>query len=190
MRVIAGKAKRLKLKTVKGDEVRPTTDRIKETLFNILQPKLYGCTFLDLFSGSGAIGIEALSRGAKSVIFVEKEKEALSCIRENLKTTKLEADARVIFLEVTKALALLKRENLKFDLIFLDPPYDCLLEQKILECLSDGSLLHPHTEIIVEASISTDFSYAEEFGFSLLQTKHYKTNQHVFFSSKEVKNRG
>ena len=86
MRVIAGSARRLLLKTVDGMETRPTTDRIKETLFNMLQNDLYGARFLDLFAGSGAIGIEALSRGAKEAVFVDKGDGQISCIRENLKT--------------------------------------------------------------------------------------------------------
>ena len=85
MRVIAGSARRLTLKTIEGMDTRPTTDRIKETLFNMIQNDIYGCTFLDLFSGSGAIGIEALSRGAKEAVFVEKNPKAADCIRDNLK---------------------------------------------------------------------------------------------------------
>ena len=87
MRVIAGKARRLNLKTIPGIDTRPTTDRIKETLFNILQPELLECRFLDLFSGSGGIGIEALSRGASYAVFVEKNPKAAACIRENLAFT-------------------------------------------------------------------------------------------------------
>ena len=83
MRVIAGKARRLPLKTVPGMDTRPTTDRIKETLFNMLQPELLDSRFLDLFSGSGAIGIEALSRGAAFAVFVEKNPKAVECIKEN-----------------------------------------------------------------------------------------------------------
>ena len=93
MRVIAGKARRLNHKTVPGMDTRPTTDRIKETLFNILQPELLDCHFLDLFSGSGAIGIEALSRGAARAVFVEKNPKACTCIRENLTFTKTFADS-------------------------------------------------------------------------------------------------
>ena len=89
MRVIAGTARRLQLKTIEGDGTRPTTDRIKETLFNMLQYDLAECRFLDLFSGSGAIGIEALSRGAKRAWFVENNPAAVKCIKENLQFTKL-----------------------------------------------------------------------------------------------------
>lgn len=101
MRVIAGSARRLLLKTVEGMETRPTTDRIKETLFNMLQNDLYGARFLDLFAGSGAIGIEALSRGAKEAVFVDKGDGQISCIRDNLKTTHLEERARVMSADVT-----------------------------------------------------------------------------------------
>ena len=90
MRVIAGSAKRLQLKTLDGLETRPTTDRIKETLFNMLTPYLYDCMFLDLFAGSGGIGIEALSRGGMESVFVDNNPDAVACIRENLKHTKLE----------------------------------------------------------------------------------------------------
>ena len=96
MRVIAGTARRLNLKTVPGMETRPTTDRIKETLFNILQPEMPDCRFLDLFSGSGGIGIEALSRGAAYAVFVEKNPKACSCIRDNLSFTKLAEHGKLL----------------------------------------------------------------------------------------------
>mgnify|MGYP000248993809 CR=1 FL=1 len=90
MRVIAGSARSLKLKTLEGIETRPTTDRIKETLFNMISPQMYDCIFLDLFAGSGGIGIEALSRGAREAVFVEKNPKAMECVKENLKFTRLE----------------------------------------------------------------------------------------------------
>ena len=89
MRVIAGKARRLNLETLPGLDTRPTTDRIKETLFNILQADIPGASFLDLFAGSGAIGIEALSRGAENAVFVDKNPKACACIRRNLEFTRL-----------------------------------------------------------------------------------------------------
>ena len=93
MRVIAGSAKRTQLKTIEGLGTRPTTDRIKETLFNMIAPYLYDCMFLDLFAGSGAIGIEALSRGAMEAVFVENNPKAMACVKENLKKTHLESRA-------------------------------------------------------------------------------------------------
>ena len=121
MRVIAGKARRLNLKTIPGVETRPTTDRIKETLFNILQPQTADCRFLDLFSGSGAIGIEALSRGAAKAVFVEKNPRACNCIRENLTFTKLANDAMVLNMDVIQAMRSLEGKEV-FDIIFMDPP--------------------------------------------------------------------
>ena len=100
MRVIAGKARRLQLVSPEGRDTRPTTDRIKETLFNILQDEVPGCNFLDLFSGSGGIGIEALSRGAREAVFVEFGKEALACIRANLNKTRLVDQAMILPVEV------------------------------------------------------------------------------------------
>ena len=111
MRVIAGKARRLLLKTIEGQDTRPTTDRIKETLFNILNPDLPGTTFLDLFSGSGGIGIEALSRGADRAVFIEMNPKAAECIRENLQTTKLEEESVVMNCDVLTGLRRLEGKD-------------------------------------------------------------------------------
>lgn len=179
MRVIAGKARRLALKTVPGLATRPTTDRIKETLFNMIQDELYGIRFLDLFSGSGAIGIEALSRGAGEAVFVEKNPAAVKCIRENLKFTRLEADAFVMPCDVFTAIQKLEGKG-RFGIVFMDPPYDCLLEKQVLAALADSGLIDEETLVIVEASLETDFSYLEDYGFSVVKRKEYKTNTHMF----------
>lgn len=124
MRVIAGTAKGTRLKAPAGLAVRPTADRVKEALFNILGPRLIGSLFLDLYAGSGAIGIEALSRGADSCIFVDNNKKNHALIKENLIKTRLESKARLIIADVKKALVTLSGEGVKADLIYLDPPYD------------------------------------------------------------------
>lgn len=178
MRVIAGKAKRLPLKTVSGMNTRPTTDRIKETLFNLIQDELYDCRFLDLFAGSGAIGIEALSRGAKAVVFVEFHHAAIRCIRENLDFTRL-TGGQVMGMDVMTALRMLEGQA-PFDVVFMDPPYEQEWEKKILQCLSASAVITADSLIIVEASLQTDFSYLDEIGFELLKRKEYKTNAHVF----------
>lgn len=185
MRVIAGKAKRLPLKTIEGMNTRPTTDRIKETLFNMLGPKLPGCVFLDLFSGSGAIGIEALSRGAKEAVFVERDRRAAACIRENLTFTRLAPQARLLETDVFEALAKLTAEGKLFDLIFLDPPYEKLWEKKVLETLSGQDILAEDGQIVVEASLETSLDYAQDFGFQVVRVKKYKTNQHIFLEKME-----
>lgn len=182
MRVIAGKARRIPLSTVEGFDTRPTTDRIKETLFNMLQNQILGCHFLDLFSGSGAIGIEALSRGAVSCYFVEKNPRAVSCIQDNLKKTNLQKEAWVLSMDVLSAISRMKQQNEKFDIIFMDPPYDCSLEKTVLEQLKDGELLQEDCLIIVEASLKTDFSYIKSWGYELEKEKRYKTNKHVFLT--------
>lgn len=179
MRVIAGSAKRLQLKTLDGMDTRPTTDRIKETLFNMLSPYLYDCIFLDLFAGSGGIGIEALSRGAMEAVFVEKNPKAMACIRENLKYTRLDRKALTISSDVMTALYRLEGEK-QFDFIIMDPPYNQELEKKVLEYLADSQLLSDEGVIIVEASKDTSFDYLAELGFALIKEKVYKTNKHVF----------
>ena len=168
MRVIAGKARRLNLKTIPGNETRPTTDRIKETLFNILQPEIPGCRFLDLFSGSGAIGIEALSRGAEYAVFVEKNPKACTCIRENLSFTKLTDGGKLLNMDVLQALRSLEGGE-PFDCIFMDAPYEQHLEQPVLEYLADSTLADENTLIDVE-----------DLGYRLVRSKEYKTNKHVF----------
>lgn len=179
MRVIAGSAKRLQLKTLDGFDTRPTTDRIKETLFNMITPFIYDSVFLDLFSGSGAIGIEALSRGAREAIFVESSPKAMTCIKENLKTTRLESKALTLTRDVMAALYQLEGEK-EFDFIFMDPPYNQGLERTVLEYLCGSQMVYEDTVIIVESSIETDFSYLEELGFSCIKEKVYKANKHVF----------
>ncbi len=180
MRVIAGTAKRLQLKTVKGDNTRPTTDRIKETLFNMLQNDIEGCRFLDLFSGSGAIGIEALSRGAKEAVFVENNKEAINCIKENLIFTKLVNSGIVMSYDVITAISMLEGRNAKFDIVFMDPPYNKEIEKEVLDRLKQSEIIDSDTMIIVEASLNTSFSYLRDMGYELFKEKKYKTNKHMF----------
>ena len=150
MRVIAGSARRLLLKTLDGLDTRPTTDRIKETLFNMLQPELADCMFLDLFSGSGAIGIEALSRGAGLAVMIENNPRALECIRD------------------------------KFDIVFMDPPYNHEYERLVLDYLNHSPMVTEETLIVIEASRETEFGWLEESGWHMIKSKEYKTNKHVF----------
>lgn len=179
MRVIAGSAKRIQLKTLEGMDTRPTTDRIKETLFNMLAPYLYDSRFLDLFAGSGGIGIEALSRGAMESVFVEKNPKAMQCVKENLKRTRLERKGMTMTMDVMTALYKLEGEK-QFDYIFMDPPYGQELERRVLEYLGDSSLISSDGIVIVEAAKETSFDYVERLGFSIIKTKIYKTNKHVF----------
>lgn len=180
MRVIAGKARRLQLRTPDGLDTRPTTDKIKETLFNILNPYILDADFLDLFAGSGAIGIEALSRGAKYSAFVENDKMAIECIKANLKTTKLTEQGEVFSLDAKQGIRALELKGKVFDMIFMDPPYDQLIEKEILLLLLNSNIIYRNTIIVVEASLKTSFSYLDDTKLKVYRKKEYKTSQHVF----------
>ena len=181
MRVIAGSARRINLVTPAGDDTRPTTDRIKETLFNILQPYLYDARFLDLFAGSGGIGIEALSRGAAEAVFVERARKPLECIKENLRRTRLFPAARVIETDVYSGLNRLKGSG-KFDIIFMDPPYDSDYISGVLAAIRDTDLIDEDTMIVAETDVSRDLSFIAELGYTVDRIKKYKNNMHIFIS--------
>lgn len=180
MRVISGSAKSLKLKTVEGTKTRPTQDRIKETLFNMIQYDIAGCTFLDLFAGSGGIGIEALSRGAKRACFVEKARNALACIRHNLKYTGLESKADVMSADVISAVCRLEQQGQVFDYIFMDPPYQKGWEDQILSMLDQSPVCGRDTIVIAESSLDTVISDKDYGNLRVEKVKKYKTNKHTF----------
>lgn len=182
MRVIAGKARSLPLKAPEGKETRPTTDRIKETLFNVLQNRIGGAVFIDLFSGSGGIGIEALSRGASKAYFVENNKKALACIRENLRFTKLEKSSMIINADVCLALG---RIHEVADILFMDPPYSSGLDCAVLERLQTANCINKDTLIIIETDLQKEIRLYEQMGFQLVKEKIYKTNKHVFLNRGE-----
>ena len=179
MRIIAGTARSLPLKTLEGLDTRPTTDRIKETLFNMLQNEVPGSYFLDLFAGSGQIGLEAVSRGAKFAVFVENNKKAAACIEDNIRFTKFTEETKLINSDVMTALRSMEGKY-QFDVIFMDPPYGALHEKAVLEYLAGSKLIHEDTLIIVEASLETSFDYLDEMGYNLIKHKCYKTNAHAF----------
>lgn len=179
MRVISGKKRGAKLVAPEGLQTRPTTDRIKETLFNIINFDLPGCSFLDLFSGSGAIGIEALSRGSKEVMFVENGKEALSCIKENLEKTKLKDQSVICAMDVAGALQKLVQQGKKFDIIFMDPPYALASIDSLLTYIAQHDLLEKDGYIIVEQGTDRKLTTIE--GLQLIKEKEYKTTTLSFF---------
>ena len=177
MRVIAGTARSLPLKTPEGMDTRPTTDRIKETLFNMLQTKVGGSVFVDMFSGSGGIGIEAISRGANKAYFIEYDKKALACIKDNLNFTKFTDKSMVINADACSAV---DRINEEADIIFMDPPYESGLDVAVLKMLRNAVCVTPDTLIIVEAALDRDLKEFEDCGFEVSKEKKYKTNKHVF----------
>ena len=184
MRIIAGTARSLPLKTIEGMDTTPTTDRIKETLFNMLQNDVPGSYFLDLFAGSGQIGLEAVSRGARYAVFVENNKKACTCIEDNIHFTKFDRETKLLQSDVISAIRSMEGKY-RFDVIFMDPPYKHEYEKEVLECLKDSSILKEDTLIIVEASLDTSFDYLNELGFTLKKLKTYKTNVHAFITKAE-----
>ena len=151
MRVIAGKYKSRKLVAPPGMETRPTSDRLRETLFNVVAPGLAGSVWLDLFAGSGAIGIEAISRGARMVHFVESSKRAARTIRDNLAGLEIEESFEIIEREVPVALRMLDSQAVSCDFCFLDPPYRKMGDyEQALGFLSQSRLLSPTSVVIAE----------------------------------------
>ena len=168
MRVITGKARGVQLKTPDGMTTRPTTDRVKEALFSIIQFEIPTARVLDLFGGTGQLGIEALSRGAKSAVFVDAGEPACRLIRENLKRTKLESDARIVRADY---LDYLKRCKEKFDIIFLDPPYAEVFLENALKCIAEIDILQTGGIIITERPLEKELLYEFE-GFT--RSRDYK----------------
>ncbi|MBQ8912489.1 MAG: 16S rRNA (guanine(966)-N(2))-methyltransferase RsmD [Lachnospiraceae bacterium] len=183
MRVIAGTARSLPLKTVEGLDTRPTTDRIKETLFNMLTGYIPDAKFLDLFAGSGGIGIEALSRGAKACTFVELNPKAIACIEDNVTFTHFKDCSHILKADVISYVSGLK--NVDYDVIFMDPPYGKGLEKQALSILKDKEFIED-TLIVVEAALDEDFSYVNALGYEITKDKRYKSNKHIFLKKREL----
>ena len=140
--IIGGSLRSRALKSPKGDKTRPTTAIVRKAVFDMLAPEIEGAHFLDLFAGSGAMGIEALSRGALHATFIENGREALSCIHHNLTALKLESQASILSYDVKKALESLHKKNAQFDVIYCDPPYALAsIHFEILSFLDEHSML-------------------------------------------------
>lgn len=143
------------MRTPGGLDVRPTSDRLRETLHNILTPWIRGSRFLDICAGSGAVGIEALSRGAAQVTFIERARSACSIIRENLSALAIEDEARIINRDALESLSRLSEEGEPFDIAFLDPPYASELYSQVLERLSSGGIISGEGMVVVEHGSKT-----------------------------------
>ncbi len=158
MRVISGKCKGKKLFTFKGLSLRPTSDRVKESIFDILQKFPPGEKVLDLFAGTGALGIEALSRGARRAVFVEENARSGAALRKNIEACRLSDQSELIDREAQNGLKILEERGDSFDLIFLDPPYGKGLACRTLQALSRSSLIAPDTLIVAEHSPDEDLA--------------------------------
>ena len=168
MRVITGKARGIQLKTPEGMQTRPTADRVKEALFSIIHFDIPGAKVLDLFGGTGQLGIEALSRGADNAVFVDAREDACKIIRENLKRTKLETQGRVVRSDY---LEYLRRSREKFDIIILDPPYAEVFLENALNCIAEIDILQTGGIIVTERPLEK----ALEFSFlGYTRSRDYK----------------
>ena len=168
MRVITGKARGVQLKTPDGMQTRPTADRVKEALFSIINFDIPGAKVLDLFGGTGQLGIEALSRGAASAVFVDAREESCKLIRENLKRTKLESDAKVIRSDY---LEYLNRCREQYNIIFLDPPYAEVFLENAIKKITEIDILQSDGIIVAERPLGKELPWEFE-GYT--RSKDYK----------------
>ena len=168
MRVVSGNVRGLKLVAPAGEDTRPTLDRVKEAVFSMLSPYIYDSVVLDAFAGSGALGVECLSRGAEFAVFADSDKNAVKCIKTNLQNAKFEDKSTVYFGNI---LDYVKSCDKKFDIIFLDPPYESGLYIEVLEAIQKKELLSDEGIIVVE----WDYSKKPDFGglFVILKEKKY-----------------
>lgn len=180
MRVIAGTRRRLSLETLDSEETRPTTDRIKETLFNMLQFDVPGTRFLDLFAGSGGIGIEALSRDARFCTFCELNKKAAAVLERNIARTRFQEQSEILRGDYQICLQKLKSRGRQYDIVFMDPPYQQGMAVRAMQLMRESPIVSEDTLFIIEAEKSEDFSLLEQDGYEILREKIYKSNKHVF----------
>lgn len=150
VRIISGECKGRKLSSLKGTRVRPTSDRAKETLFNIIADRIPGCSFLDLFAGTGSVGLEAASRGADHVVMVESDRRVLKVLEENIEKCGLGGKVRVLLRDSGICLRVLSSEQLRFDLIFMDPPYRDRGAYGLVQQIEKGGLLKTGGWVIAE----------------------------------------
>lgn len=179
MRVIAGSRRSIPLLSAPGMATRPTQDRIKETLFNMIQNYIPGSTFLDLYAGSGQMAIEALSRGAVSAVLVDSGRDAKKIIEKNLEKTRFTGEARLYSSAVLSFVSTASPDH-PYDIIYMDPPYDLHEENAVLEEIMKRNLLAKNGQIIVEARLDNDFYEKVPAGLTVTRVKDYKTNRHVF----------
>ena len=178
MRIISGTARGTKLYTLKGMQTRPTLDRGKESLFNIIQNKIVDSIFLDLFSGSGAIGLEAASRGAKKVILCDKSKEAINIIKKNIEKTHLEEKAQV--LNTDYEMLLKEKIKEKVDIVYIDPPYNSNFAKKSIEIMIKNKIVDENSTIIVETDREDKINEISKLPIEIEDKRKYGRAEIIF----------
>ncbi len=179
MRIISGRARGTKLYTLEGENTRPTLDRVKESLFNIIQNKIEYANFLDLFSGSGAIGLEALSRGAKKTIFCDSSKQAIEIINKNIKKTHLEDNSKVYNLDYKKALKEIKEKQ---DIIYIDPPYKTDFAIQAINEIIKLNIIDENSIIIVETDDKEIIENIEKLEIEIQDKRKYGRAYLIFLN--------
>ncbi len=163
MRVISGERRGLNLYTLEGDNTRPTLDRVKETMFNVINFEIHNKNCLDVFSGSGNLSIEAISRGANIAYLIENDKEAFEIIKKNVEKAKFESKTKLINRDYLVALKNISNENIKFDFVFLDPPYNGDFYEKTLDSLIENDILDEDAIIVVEHLKTMNISHEKYY---------------------------
>lgn len=183
MRVIAGQNRGRKLKSVQGMKTRPTADRVKEAVFSSVEGLLFGSRLLDVFSGTGSIALEAVSRGAAEAVLLEKDRDALQVIADNVAACKQEARCRILRGDSFASLSALGRQGRQFDLIYVDPPYAGGLYEKVLNQLAVSHLLAPGGMILLECAKNTSLSVENSIYF-IYKEKCYGDTRIVYVKHK------
>lgn len=180
MRVISGEAKGRPLKAVPGTGTRPTTDKVKEAIFSMIGPYFDGGTVLDLFAGTGGLGIEALSRGMEQAVFVDADRRAIETIRQNVRAARMEQRAEIYRNDALQALRALGKRSRHFDLIFLDPPYRMKNVPELLQCMEEHGIARSAATVVVEHDSS--LAYPERIGSFVLrkQAKYGETAVSIY----------
>ena len=185
MRIIAGKSRGVQLKSPRGNSTRPTADRVKESLFNILQSEIADKSILDLFAGTGALGLESLSRGAKSASFVDNRTADL--IRENAVKTKFLEQTKIFNLDAFSAIDYFRRKKISFDLIFCDPPYAKNIFSRLLQTIDQSNILNSEGKFIFEYGIEFEKDLPNLENISLIREISYgHTTGILIFEKKSV----
>ena len=182
MRIISGKARGTKLYTLEGNNTRPTLDRVKESLFNIIQENIMGSVFLDLFSGSGAIGLEAASRGARKVILCDKAKDAINIIKKNIEKTHLENSVELYSEDYEMLIK--SKINEKIDITYIDPPYETDFAFKAIKILLEKKLLHQESIVIIETDRQEVIDQIEKLEIKIFDKRKYGRANLIFLKRK------
>jgi len=183
VRIIGGKYRGRRVFVPRSLTVRPTADRVREAIFNILGAKVEGCRVLDLFAGSGALGLEALSRGAAAAVFVDKRPEALLAVKRNIELLGLKKSTRTFKIDLNKGPGPLRKESEPFDLVFIDPPYGRNLIQRTLDLISRFNLTTPEALVVAEHSHKENLHQVSE-NWLLTEQRIYGQTKVAFFVKK------